>query len=217
MVRTAIRSLSMVLLAGVLIVAAPGAGEAQQSRCADCRFSRPDAPGERHLSDWDLSAHGRAGVGCETCHAGSFVAFQKSRHYALVRGGSREAPTCVTCHGEVAARLLSPKSFKNTCTNCHGAGKPAQDTDHPPEGRMKLEGIRDARAMLKEARSVIGRVADPQRRAALEADAQQAEVPLVEATNAGHAFVFEGLQERLGVARERIAALYTRLINPPQR
>lgn len=249
------------LWAGVCVVAAlaaagPAAAQTSQSRCADCHFSRPDAPGARHLSDWDLSAHGRGNLGCESCHggnpttfepflahqgilnssnpaspvatanlpatcgkchAGPFVAFQKSRHYALVRGGSREAPTCATCHGDVAATLLSPKHFENRCASCHGAGKVAPNTDHPPQGRMLLEGIRDARAMLKEANSFISRVSDKERRAQLEAASQQAAVPLAEATDAGHAFVFDGLRERLAVARQRIAALYERLLNPSPR
>jgi Cytochrome c554 and c-prime len=106
----------------------------QQSRCADCHFSRPDAPAAGHLSDWDHSAHGRSNVGCEkchggdatsvepflahrnilnstnpsspvnrrnlsttcgTCHAGPFVAFQKSQHFALLEKGDNRVPVCI--------------------------------------------------------------------------------------------------------------------------
>ena len=42
----------------------------------------------------------------------------------------------------------------------------------------------------------------------------QAEVPLTEAMDAGHRFVFEGLQERLAVARQRAADLLQELVNP---
>lgn len=237
-------------LVGASGITSAASVQIQPSRCADCHFSRPDAPGARHLSDWDQSAHGRNAVGCETCHggnphtlelfeahwgilgstnpaspvarmnlpatcgkchAGPFAAFQKSRHYELLRGGGREAPTCVTCHDEVAASLLSPKHLEAQCAGCHGAGKVAPNTDFPPEGRLMLEGIRDARALLKEARSFIRRVSDTQRRGRLEADAAHAEVPLREATDAGHAFVFDRLQERLALAERRIAALYEQL------
>lgn len=51
------------------------------------------------------------------------------------------------------------------------------------------------------------------RHARLEDLAQQAEVPLVEATHAGHAFVFDASRERLDVARERIANIFTLLVN----
>lgn len=243
-------------LLGAMALAQPTSAQAPQSRCADCHFSRPDAPGARHVSDWDTAPHGRNAVGCETCHggnpttfepfqahqgilhannpaspvghvnlpgtcgkchAGPFAAFQKSKHYELVRSGNREAPTCATCHGDVAAVLLSPKQLEGRCASCHGAGKVASNADFAPEGRLMLEGIRDARALLKEANSFIGKINDKDRRARLEAEARQAAVPLTEATNAGHAFVFQGLKERLDVARQRIAALYERLANPGAR
>ena len=43
----------------------------------------------------------------------------------------------------------------------------------------------------------------------------QAEVPLTEAVNAGHAFVFTALRERLETARRRSAVLLEDLANPP--
>lgn len=153
-------------------------------------------------------------VTCGRCHGGPFTAFQKSRHYELVRSGDRDAPTCATCHGETAAVRLSPRQLEARCASCHGAGRVAPHVDFPAEGRLMLEGIRDARAELKEAAAVIRRINDAPRRAALEAEAARAAVPLAEATSAGHAFVFERLQERLALARERIAALYERLANP---
>lgn len=77
-----------------------------------------------------------------------------------------------------------------------------------------LEGVRDARAMLKEANSLIARVKDPARRVRLEQAAQQVDVPLTQATQAGHAFVYNDLQERLATARRRLAALFEELANP---
>jgi hypothetical protein len=77
-----------------------------------------------------------------------------------------------------------------------------------------LEGVRDARAMLKDARSLISRVKDQPRRARLEQAAQQIDVPLTEATQAGHAFVYVDLEERLATARRRLAVLLDELANP---
>ena len=68
--------------------------------------------------------------------------------------------------------------------------------------------------MLKEARSLIRRVNDKTRRARLEQAAQQIDVPLTEATQAGHAFVYDSLEERLDTARRRLAALFEELANP---
>jgi hypothetical protein len=75
---------------------------------------------------------------------------------------------------------------------------------------------RDARAMLKEARSLVGHVTDRSRRARLERAAQQIEVPLTQATQAGHAFVYDDLEERLNTARRRLGALFEELANPPR-
>src|SRR3972149_3774571 len=61
-------------LAFVLVLALPAL--AQKSRCADCHFSRPEAPNLEHLADWDRSTHGRNNVGCERCHGGDATTFE---------------------------------------------------------------------------------------------------------------------------------------------
>lgn len=233
--------------------AAPGAALGQQSRCADCHFANLRPTYDRHISDWDLSAHGRADVGCErchggdattfepfvahrdvlhwtnpaspvhrtnvpktcgTCHAGPFVAFQKSRHFALLGEGNVNVPTCVTCHGAAGENRPSPKRLEAECAACHGGDRPGGHPEYPALGRRMLEGVRDTKALLREAEGMIRRVDDPQLRARLEEDAQQVEVPLTQATQAGHAFVYDNLEERLETARKRLAALFDELVNP---
>lgn len=227
-----------------------------QSRCADCHFANPGSVSASHLSEWDLSGHGRKNVGCErchggdprsfepfvahqdilartnpaspvhptnlpktcgTCHAGPLVAFQRSKHYELLRAGNKNGPTCTTCHGEAAGNRLSPKALEGQCATCHGAGKIAPHPEFPARARLADEGLREARALLKDARRAIARVKDTARRASLEQAAQQAEVPIIEATQAGHAFVYDQLDERLTTARARLAALFERLANPDAR
>ena len=242
------------LFAG-LFLARDGAAQSQ-SRCADCHFANPGSVSAAHLSDWDLSGHGRKNVGCETCHGGDprsfepFVAhkdilarnnpaspvhpvnlpktcgachtgplvnFQKSKHYQLLITGNKNGPTCSTCHGEAAGVKLSPKALESQCAACHGAGKVAPHPDFPAQGRKAVEGLREVRTLLKDARNAISRVKDPARKAALEQAAQQAEVPIIEATQAGHAFVYDQLDERLATARARVAALFERIANPGER
>jgi cytochrome c553 len=154
---------------------------------------------------------------CGRCHAGPFVAFQKSRHYQLLTGGNSNVPTCITCHEETGSRLLSPKALEGQCASCHGPGKEAARPEFPTRGRTMLEGIRDARTQLREANRLIDRVKDKTRRARLESMAQQVDVPLIEATQAGHAFVYDALEERLATARTRLAALFTELADPAAR
>ncbi|MGE3276267.1 MAG: cytochrome c3 family protein [Vicinamibacterales bacterium] len=150
---------------------------------------------------------------CGTCHTGPFVAFQKSAHYRMLRAGDDRVPTCATCHGEVGAHLLSPKALASRCSSCHGAGKIAPNTDRPAEASLLMTDVRAIRESLDEARSLIRRVKDGNRRAALEAQYQQAEVPLIEATQAGHEFVYDNLRDRLAVARTRTEALLEALAN----
>lgn len=151
---------------------------------------------------------------CGSCHTGPFAAFQKSRHYALLQSGNRDVPTCATCHGEAGENRPSPKSLESQCRSCHRADRAGSHPEHPALGRRMLEGVRDTREQLKEARRLIQRVNDKTRRASLEQAAQQVDAPLVQATQAGHSFVYTNLEERLGVARQRLAALFDSLANP---
>lgn len=232
---------------------APEAVAQSQSRCADCHFANPGSMSPAHLSEWDLSAHSRRNVGCETCHGGDprsfepfiahrdilartnpaspvhrsnlprtcgtchtgpYVAFQKSKHYEMLRAGDKTVPTCNTCHGEAAGVRLSPKALESQCASCHGAGKVAPHPEFPLRGRVALEGLRETRALLKDARAAIARVKDPARKKSLEEAAAQADVPIIEATQAAHAFVYDQLEERLMTARTRLSALFDRLANP---
>ena len=246
------RLLSATLVCGVgVLVTLPA--WAQQSRCADCHFARPDAPGQSHLLEWDRSPHGRANIGCERCHggdattfepllahrdmlpfgasaspvrpenlpttcgrchAGPFVAFQASRHHDLLRSGDRNGPTCSTCHGETAGRVLSAKALESRCASCHGPGEIAPRAERARHARELYDGIAAVREQLKLAQSFIRRIDDKARRARLEAAYQQAEVPLIQAIQAGHKFVYDDLRERSEVARMRTEALLKELANP---
>ncbi len=225
----------------------------QQSRCADCHFSRPEAPAADHLSDWDHSAHSRQNVGCEKCHggdattfepllahrdvlnsanpssrvnrrnivttcggchAGPFVAFQKSRHFELLKTGDTRVPVCTTCHGAAGFRRPSAKALEAQCRQCHGPNRIAPRPERAEAARTLYEALHESRDLMKSTQSLIGRVTDKRRRAELEAAYQQADVPLIEAVQAGHQFVYDNLKERLSVARQRLEALLAQLANP---
>lgn len=152
---------------------------------------------------------------CGACHPAAFAAFQKSRHYELLREGNLEAPTCATCHGNAGAYLMSPKALAAECAGCHGAGKVAPNTDRPAQGRMRLSDVREIRGSLAEARSLIKRVKDPERRARLDLEHRDAQATLQEAVLSAHMFVFAPMEERLKVARQRLDLLMEQLANPP--
>ena len=144
---------------------------------------------------------------CGRCHIGPFAAFQDSWHFQMLRSGDLRAPTCSTCHGDVEAYRLTPEGLENQCAECHGVGRIAPRIDRPKEARVLLEGIRDARERLAKARTLIRRRAEGGRRETLNEAARNAEVVLVEATDAIHRFAFDRATDYLDVARQRIGAI----------
>ena len=153
---------------------------------------------------------------CGTCHPGPFAAFQGSRHFALLEEGDEQAPVCTACHSEVAARLLSPRRLEVRCQRCHAEGRVGGNPQFPSQARSMLEAIREVRDLLDEARPLIRRVSDRDRREQLEEQYQQAEVPVIEAVQLGHSFNFERVEERRSTARGRAEALLQRLANPTE-
>lgn len=151
---------------------------------------------------------------CGGCHPGPFAAFQKSRHYELLQEGNPDTPTCVTCHGNVGAYLLSPKSLYSECANCHAPGKLAPRSDFPAEGKIMLTSVREVRASLDEAKTLIKRINDKARREQLELELEDARAPLVAAVQSAHMFVFDQMQDRLFMARKRADMLMEQLANP---
>ncbi|HJN44495.1 MAG: hypothetical protein QGI10_03830 [Vicinamibacterales bacterium] len=151
---------------------------------------------------------------CGACHIGPYVAFQRSQHFQLLGEGDRRVPTGSTCHGSVGAHLLSPAGLERQCASCHGSDGVAPRPGRAAGARLLLEGVAEVRESLEAAETLIDRIRDPVRRAGLEAAAQQAEVPVIQARQAGHRFVFDQLEERLATARARTAELLAQLVNP---
>jgi len=151
---------------------------------------------------------------CGTCHTAAYAAFQRSRHYELLKTDDRNVPNCATCHGEVAGLRPSPQGLEAQCAQCHASGRSAARPDYPGRGRRAFEGLRELRGLLTDVRGAIARVKDPARKANLEMEARLAEVPLREATAAAHSYVYEQLDERLALARTRLTALFDRVANP---
>jgi len=150
---------------------------------------------------------------CGICHTGPFVSFQKSKHYALLQAGDDRGPTCSTCHGEVGAHLLPPAALEAQCNVCHGPGRAQARGDRAANAKLLMTDVSAVRASLKQADAIIRRVKDKAARAKFEEAYQQAEVPLIEARNAGHEFVFDNLKERLDRAHARVDALMEALAN----
>jgi hypothetical protein len=246
------RLLSIVLLTiGTLLIA--WSALAQTGSCANCHYADPSTPAREHLAAWERSAHGRAAVGCESCHGGDassyeaslahrglrpstdrrspvhrtnlpatcgrchigpFVGFQKSHHFTMLERGDPRVPTCTTCHDAVGSQLPSAKALQAECQRCHGPKGTAPRVERAAAARVLLEAVGESRELLKAASPFLDRMHDTPRRTELRAAYQQAEVPLIEAGQSVHEFVFDNLKERLATARRRIEALLAALANP---
>jgi hypothetical protein len=151
---------------------------------------------------------------CGRCHAGPFVALQKSMHFNLLRQGDTRVPVCATCHGPVGAERPSPRALEGECNQCHGPRGVAPRPERAANARSLYQAVNESRELIAVARPLIGRVSDRARRTQLEGMLQQAEVPLIQAVQAGHEFVYDNLNERLATSRQRIEALLGQLANP---
>lgn len=151
---------------------------------------------------------------CGTCHAGQLMEFQKSKHFQLLKADDKRGPTCATCHEDVGDTLLSPKALEGQCNACHGPGKTAPRPERAANARLMLENVREARSQLKQARDLIKQVKDASRKARLSQEAEMVALELKFAVEAGHSFVYDGLQQRVGRARTKLAALFDGLTNP---
>jgi len=143
---------------------------------------------------------------CGTCHAGPFVAFRKSQHFALLEKGDSRVPVCSTCHGAAGYSRPSARALETQCAQCHGPNRIAPRAERAEAARVLYGALHESRDLMKTTRSLVGRVSDKRRRAELDEAYQQAEVPLVQAVQAGHEFVYDALKERLSVARVKEAA-----------
>jgi hypothetical protein len=151
---------------------------------------------------------------CGTCHSGPFVAFQKSQHFALLDKGDVRAAVCSTCHSAAGSRLPSPRALEGQCRQCHGPSRVAARPERAEQARTLYEGLNDSRELLDATRTLIDRIQDKPRRAQLDEAYRQAEVPLIEAVQAGHQFVYDDFKERLSTARKRLEALVGQIANP---
>lgn len=151
---------------------------------------------------------------CGSCHPGPYTNFQESQHFQLLNDGNRRVPVCVTCHDEVGARLLSPAGLESTCNSCHGDDAVAPRPGRAADARLLLEGAVEVRDSLAAARRLIERLDDGARRSRLEDSYRQAQRPIAQAVEEGHRFVYEGLEERLAVARALIDDLLDEVVNP---
>lgn len=113
---------------------------------------------------------------CGACHGAEFYKFSQSEHYKMLES-TGQGPECVTCHGSMVTRILSPDNLAAVCGQCHNnrmgilpyipqkaravllllrESKSLLDATaalhHPPEGSRGAELMRSARSSLQSAK-----------------------------------------------------------------
>lgn len=151
---------------------------------------------------------------CGGCHSSQLEAFRTSRHSELASQGIPRAPTCLTCHGAVAARFPSTQGLEGLCASCHGPNGPAPRSAYQSQVRLMRDLIDIDRYQLALARAVLPHVANAERREALEAEYRDAEDLLDTAVASWHSFTFETAAEPLAEAGRAISGLVERLTAP---
>ena len=153
---------------------------------------------------------------CGTCHAGPVAFFQRSRHYELLKSGRGHGPTCSTCHDAVSGQLLSPRALESRCSQCHGPNEVAPRADRARHARMMYESLNAVRKEFTLAGAIIRKIEDPQRKADLIEEYEQARIPLTRAIDAGHTFVYDDLERSLNLAQDGVERLMARVVNRTQ-
>ncbi len=133
---------SEALLLALVLALAGGVGAAEEpstNQCVACHQGDvlPIALGHS-FQEWQGSAHGKAGVGCEKCHGGDpHAATAEVAHRSVLLASdpaslihaTRLPATCGACHPNelaayaqtVHARELAAHGKGATCLTCHGA------------------------------------------------------------------------------------------------
>lgn len=152
---------------------------------------------------------------CGRCHAAEAAYFRSSIHYARLQSDGH-GPNCVTCHGSMATRILTPDSVLGTCSACHAAG-----------GVAPLGKSREAAQVLALVRvenilfDIVTTAAASQRAAPGAARARillgNAERHLSAAAEVWHSFRLDSATARLGDARSTLLAAWVALGHPAPR
>lgn len=98
---------------------------------------------------------------CGRCHEGELSEFQRSLHFRELQATGR-GPNCVTCHGSMAIRVLTPDAMQETCSACHNP-EMRLDPNKPIVARYLLALTRETQlatalaAQVAAARARAGR------------------------------------------------------------
>lgn len=152
---------------------------------------------------------------CGACHQQELGFFTESRHYAQLRT-TRRGPSCVTCHGSMAIRVLSADELAGTCSACHVAAGVAPE-QAPVEARRLLLLFQQADSMLSATEPRLEQTTDARRREAAGRYLGQAREAVQRARQAWHAFDLAMFSETVSEATAGLRGADSVLAARPRR
>ncbi|MGC8492278.1 MAG: hypothetical protein ACP5SH_11125 [Syntrophobacteraceae bacterium] len=128
---------------------------------------------------------------CGKCHGAEFYNFSRSLHYKILESTGK-GPTCVTCHGSMVTRVLTPGQLVDVCARCHNQ-RMAIAPYVPQKAMAVLLLLRESRALLAADRQLY---ASPKCAGAAQT-LNQAEVSLQAAKLNWHKFDLNAITNHL--------------------
>ena len=82
---------------------------------------------------------------CKKCHSETYIKYEDSIHYTMLKSGNPKAPTCTNCHGvaHATARTKIDKTLGLTsCNKCHGAMNSSYEASI--HNKLRVQGNKNA-------------------------------------------------------------------------
>ena len=152
---------------------------------------------------------------CGSCHQQELGFFTESRHYAQLTT-TRRGPSCVTCHGSMAIRVLSADELGATCSDCHNPERGAP-LEAPVAARRLLLLLQQADSTLPATQGRLEQAPDARRREAAARYMSQARDAVQRARQAWHAFDLAMFNETVSQAAAGLRRADSVLTGRPRR
>jgi Cytochrome c554 and c-prime len=146
---------------------------------------------------------------CARCHERNALAFATTLHSSLVEADEGRAPTCLTCHGVMAARVPSPETLAAKCAACHPPG--SVRGQYPSLMRAALESLNVQRARADALEDTIDRLDEASVRVAMLITLYDTRTLLKEAVAAAHRLDPRTIAAQTAAAAARLDALDARV------
>jgi hypothetical protein len=122
--------------------------------CDRCHGGNPQAAGEKEAHEGVLPSSNpestvyfkNVPATCGKCHGAQYYKFTQSVHYKMLESTGK-GPECVTCHGSMVTRVLTPNNVATLCEQCHNKRMGILPYI-PQEAKAVLLLLRESKALL---------------------------------------------------------------------